>query len=422
MSPYKPRIAIIGSGPGGLTLGRLLYKAGVQATIFEARSKPTDEDYDKPCGMLDLHEESGLNVVRRCGLWDEFMALTGDCAEDIKIYDHDGELLHHYRGSAADGARPEISRLALTRLLEKSLPSDMIRWEHKVVGVEAAASTAEDGRVEMVVDFGQVHGKQAFDFVVGADGAWSKVRRLLTAVKPSYVGMHFMTLDMLAARPDQSEFLGQGSMTSLAFRNGIIGQRAARGATRFYLMVSTPDENFATTSGFGNKTAAEAAPALVEDAALFGRWAQSFKDLITAACTSGNNGDRLDIRPMYVLPVTHAWDTKPGVTVVGDAAHLMQPFAGEGVNLAMWDSLDLSDVIIKAVESSADGGSLDFQRAMLPLVEEFEKKMMVRAHEKMEETSRNHDVMFGSETGSADFAAMFQNMGWPGAAKDETSQ
>ncbi|KAG5955207.1 hypothetical protein E4U58_007208 [Claviceps cyperi] len=409
MHCYQPRIAIIGGGPGGLTLGCLLNKAGVRATVFDRRPEPNDEDYDGLSGMLDLHGESGIKALKQCGLFDEFLALTGDCSEETKIYDCYGHLLYHDAGGSAADARPEISRHALTKLLHSNTPSEMIKWGHKAVEVES--STTEDGCTEIVVDFG-IHGKQAFDFVVGADGAWSKVRKYLTPIQPTYTGIHFITLDMPSVttdHPDLADFLGQGSMTSLAFRNGIISQRGPRGSARFYLAVSTADEDFAKTSGLGDNTVSEAASKLVEDASLFGRWSQSLKEIIKAACNAGKSGSKLDIKPLYTLPSTHAWETKPGVSLVGDAAHLMAPFTGEGVNLAMLDSLELSDIIVKLVKSR-NANAHGFQRSMTPLLEVYENNMTCRAQERIKEAGKHQHTMFGTENGSAEWAAMFHDM------------
>ncbi|OAQ58699.1 salicylate hydroxylase protein [Pochonia chlamydosporia 170] len=413
MTPYHPRIAILGGGPGGLTLGRLLYKNGVPVTIYDLRDKPTWEDLSKPCGMLDLHQESGISSLRECGLYEKFLPLTGECAEEAKVYHHDGRLLHHDFGGSEEGARPEISRHALIHLLVSNIPPEMIKWNHKAISVDSL--TTASGNTEMVVDFGP-RGKETFDFVIGADGAWSKVRSFLTPTMPYYAGIQMMTLDLPSVStkyPQIADFLGNGTMMALGFRNAVLAQRGAQASARIYLAVSTSDEVFGEVTGLRGRTAREAVQTLLNEDGLFADWAPAFRELISAACeaeTTENSNDKLDIKPLYMLHVGQSWDTKPGATLVGDAAHLMTPFAGEGVNLAMWDCQDLALAITEATRAGS-ANVAGFQQCLHPLVKEFEKKMLTRAQTKAEETWANKKMMFDSDNGSDNMAEFFRSAG-----------
>jgi 2-polyprenyl-6-methoxyphenol hydroxylase-like FAD-dependent oxidoreductase len=114
---------------------------------------------------------------------------------------------------------------------------------------------------------------------------------------------------------------------------------------------------------------------------------------------------------MYILPAGNAWEHRTGATVIGDAAHLMGPWAGEGVNLAMWDSLLLTHIISKAHET-AGKDAVSFQSVLDPLMKDFEVNMVARAKEKAEESFSNGQMMFG-EDGAKAFAEFFLSFGPP---------
>ena len=408
MSSSQPRIAIVGGGPGGLTLGVLLHKHGIQSTIFELRQKPTDEALAQPSGMLDLHDESGLAALRECGLYDRFLQLTGECAEAQKVSDKDGNILHTDEGELSE--RPEISRHNLTKLLSCHLPTEAIKWGHKLISA-STLSTPSGTMTEL--DFGS-HGKHMFDLVVGADGAWSHVRSLLTDVKPHYAGTQSIatTIRHITTKyPHLSDLVGQGSFSALGLRHGVMSQRGPQDSARIYVFLTTSDENFASTAGLSEQTASSAKDLLLKDDTLLGLWGPTIKELVTVAFdeeSTDHPGTMLDIRPLYTLPTGVSWEHKTYATLIGDAAHLMCPWAGEGVNLAMWDSLLLAHAITKAHGIASDD-SASFQKALDPLMKEFEEEMFARVKEKAEETNSNGQMLFGEDAANA-FCEFFRSV------------
>ncbi|KAF7170987.1 hypothetical protein CNMCM6106_005507 [Aspergillus hiratsukae] len=400
----SPRIAIIGAGPAGLTLGALLHKHAIPFTIFELRQKPTAEDLSKPSGMLDLHEGSGLAAIRECGLYDEFLKHTGECAETQKVADKDGNILYSDDGEEGlgSGKRPEIARHALLSILTTHVPEGSIKWGHKLL---SARSTGVSTETEL--DFGP-HGKHTFDLVVGADGAWSAVRALLTDIRPQYAGTQSVTLTIenISTRyPRLAALIGRGSFMALGLRNGVTTHRGPRDSARVYVFFTAEDERFGG-EGMSTRGASVTKEQLLGGKALLGGFGSVVKELVAVGFdeTVECPGAAADVKPLYMLPICAAWEHKAGVTIVGDAAHLTCPWAGEGVNLAMCDALFLAKVIVQAWDAG------EFQDALDPLLRQFEEDMVVRAREKAEETFSNGQMMFG-EDGAKALAGIFSSFG-----------
>ncbi|MEV7045590.1 NAD(P)/FAD-dependent oxidoreductase [Amycolatopsis sp. NPDC051061] len=333
------RIAIVGGGLGGLTLARVLHTRGITSTVHELDASPTARDQG---GTLDLHEESGRRALAEAGLTGQFRAIAREEGEALRILDHDGVVRFEEGAEASGGTRPEVDRGALKRILVESLPDDVVRWGTKVTAVSAGRLTLSTGEVVEA------------DLVVGADGAWSKVRPLLSAAVPVYSGLSFVEAqlsDVDEQHPAVAALVGPGSMFALAGGKGLIAQRNGGGRIRVYAAVKNED------------------PAAVTGLADRARLLEVFADFDAGLrALLEESDDTLIPRPIHALPAGHRWDRVPGVTLLGDAAHVMSPFAGEGANLAMLDATELA--LALAAHDDVESALAAYEAALFPRAEE----------------------------------------------------
>jgi len=322
----EQHITIIGAGLGGLILANVLHRHGIDATIYELEASPTARHQGS---VLDMHEESGQLALSKAGLFEAFRKMVIPGGDELRILDKTGTVRLQTNGS---GTRPEVDRGALRDILLQSLPAHLIHWGSKVTNVV----TLEGGRHKITLASGETF---TTALLIGADGAWSKVRPLLSDAQPIYLGISFFEthlLDVDTRHSESAALVGHGSMFVLSDEKGLITHRDGDGRITVYIALKTP-EHWATASGIDFRDAEAARMRLLNH---FPGWNDQLRALIAESDTE------LIPRSLYALPVGHRWERTPGVTLLGDAAHLMSPFAGEGANLAMLDGAELAEAIL----------------------------------------------------------------------------
>ncbi|WP_410665149.1 FAD-dependent oxidoreductase [Amycolatopsis sp. lyj-84] len=329
-------ISIIGAGPGGLTCARILQKHGIPVTVYDRDTHPHARNQG---GTIDLHADDGQLALREAGLLDEFFALARPEGQEMRKLDPAGNLLEHHVPDEGELFRPEIDRGRLRDLLLDSLEPGTVRWGRALDKVDGSRLSFMDGTTVET------------DLVIGADGAWSRVRPAVSSAVPEYAGITFLEAwfdDVENVHPELSALIGQGSAMAADGDRCLFAQRNGGDHIRVYIVQRLP----ADWVGAGDTPELRAR---LLDA--FSGWAPKMLRMIT-----DNDGPYID-RPLFVLPVPHTWEHSPTVTLLGDAAHLMPPL-GVGANLAMLDACELA--LALAGSATIGDAVATYEKTMLP--------------------------------------------------------
>ena len=276
----RTTVTIIGAGLGGLVLARVLHVHGIPATVYEAEASPGARTQG---GMLDIHEHNGQLALEAAGLMDEFRGIVLPGREATRILAPDGTVLLDEPDDGT-GSRPEAQRGELRRILLDSLPAGTVRWGHKVAGVRALG----DGRHEVTFADGA---SVVTSLLVGADGAWSRVRPLVSDAIPAYIGVSVVETFLFDAdtrHPAAAKAVGAGWMFALAPGKGILAHRESGGTLHTYAQLRKPPDWLAG-----------------DVAGEFDGWAPELTALLTDSDVPPV------LRRLFTLPAGHTWDRVP---------------------------------------------------------------------------------------------------------------
>ncbi|KAK1676144.1 hypothetical protein BDP55DRAFT_742115 [Colletotrichum godetiae] len=352
-------IGIIGAGPCGLTFARLLETNNIDCVVFEKDidSAPTPMYQG---GTLDPHGPSGQQALRSAGLLEVFSKLARWDATKFVVQDPTCTLKAEF---GRDHDAPEIDRCQLRQLLLDSIPSHKVRLGHSVQAIDKGSGS------DWIVKFKNGASASGFQLIVGADGAWSKVRPLLTMAKPEYSGKMFIEGRLSHGNPSYSaalELSAPGNMMALGHGRTVSVQQ---NLTRTIL-------DIADTEATRQK--------LLSSSQFFADFAPELRSFISDA------EGPFRPWPLYRMPMSSVkWTRVPGVTLLGDAAHVSTPFVGEGVNMAMYDALKLAES--KSNEYGKDPSELE------KAVKEYETEMFGRAQDFIKRCIMSEEIFFAED-------------------------
>ncbi|HTA82089.1 MAG TPA: NAD(P)/FAD-dependent oxidoreductase [Bacteroidia bacterium] len=330
---HNKQIAIIGAGPGGLTLARLLQLQGANVKVYERDINKEARVQGSP---LDMHEESGWVALRKANLTEEFKKNVRKGADKKIIVNERAEIIFSDHETIPgenivnEPSRPEIDRGVLRKIFLESLQPETVVWESHFLSMEKQ----NEG---WLLHF--KNGSSAYsEIVVAADGANSKIRPYVTNSKAFYSGVTMVEINVDNAKnsiPHIYALLNGGKIMAFGNERCLLGGQKGNGGLGFYASFK-PDENWAANSGIDFSDKAQLLAWFKKE---YSEWSSIWYELFENAVIP------VIPRPIYCMPLDQTWEALPNLTLLGDAAHVMPPFAGEGANTSMFDALELSECL-----------------------------------------------------------------------------
>ncbi|GAE65783.1 FAD-dependent monooxygenase [Chryseobacterium indologenes] len=336
------KVAIIGGGPVGLTMARLLQQQNADVLVYE---RDKDQYARIFGGTLDLHKDSGQKALLQAGLLETYYQMAVPMGATITDQ-HLNILFTKKITPENQFDNPEINRNTLRKMLLDSLSENTVVWDRKCTDLEV-----HDKKWIMSFENGT---QSAADLIIIANGGMSGIRKYVTDTQVEDTGTLIIQGDIPEPEKDCPEFykVCNGNRLMTAYQGNLI--------------VINPDNNGALTYGIIFKNSGDYRFNAHDTQSIgeflcekFSDWHHLYLDLFRATSSFWS-------LPTRKLPLNTPWkDNRPlPITLIGDAAHLMPPFAGQGVNIGLVDALTLSDNLTDGKFISLHEAIYDYEQQM----------------------------------------------------------
>lgn len=369
-SENYPHVAIIGGGIGGVALAVACLHRGIPFSLYER-----DSGFDTRSQGYGLTLQQASKAIEGLGL---FTLDQGVVSTRHLVHTTAGKVIGEWgvRKWMTSGVNtsPKRTNIHIARqslrlaLLDQLGSHDVVQWGHQLVDVQ----TSEDEKVNLSFNVDGTMKQVQADLVVGADGIRSAVRQLL--MDEEVTPLRYLGCIVILGICPLADLNGLES----ELLDGATVFQTANGNERIYMMPYDSDSvmwqlSFPMPEAEAKALSEQGAQALKDEACRRTQWHQPIPQILAATQPSLVSGypvyDRALLTPERLAKVGQA-------TLIGDAAHPMSPFKGQGANQALLDALALARGIAKGCRALSKWREVGIRESVLS---EFEAEMLARS-------------------------------------------